>query len=157
MKELAENPNTGPFKRHVGPNLSRYHHDQQLQVPGSTPDFPGPGHHQGRSDSTGPPASSPLRFWLAERVPVRGIPRLGLRRRARGSGITSEAHSAVGRARARKARAVVVTPGLGGVLLPSAARPQVPPQPPRHSAFNWWAARPAAATSAQNPLRASST
>lgn len=33
---------------------------------GSTPDFPGPEHHRGRSDSTGPPASSSLSFWLAE-------------------------------------------------------------------------------------------
>lgn len=87
-------------------------------------------------------------------VPVRGIPRLRLRGRTRGWGITSGAHSAAGRAGARKARAPAVTPELSGVPHPSAAGPQVPPQPPQHSALNWWAARPAAATSTQRPFGA---
>lgn len=83
------------------------------------------------------PALLPRHLCVSDRrswVPVRGTPHLRLSRRARGWGITSGAHSAAGRAGARKARAPAVTPALSGVPLPSAAGPQVPPQLPQQSA-----------------------
>lgn len=83
-------------------------------------------------------------------VPARGIPRLRLQMRARGSGTTSGAHSGAGRTGARKARAPAVTGHSAGS-----------PTPRRRgsgyllsSLSNWWAARPAAFASAPRPLGA---
>ena len=69
VRRVGRKPDTKPFKRHVGPNLPRNRRGRRSKAPGSAPDFPGPVQHRGRSDSTGPPASSSLRFWLVEPGP----------------------------------------------------------------------------------------
>lgn len=101
----------------------------------------------GRSwPGTGPPASPSLLFWLAE--PARGIPRLRLQMRARGSGTTSGAHSAAGRAGGRKARAPAVTRH-------SAASPTPRRRGSRYllsSLSNWWAAVPPPSRLLRGPL-----
>lgn len=138
----------------MGPNLPLNRRGRRSQAPGWAR-FPRRVQHRGRSHSAGPPASSSLRLWPAGPGPRPRHSTPPSPRACAGLGNHLGSPLSSGRAGARKARAPALTPALSGIPLPSAAGPQVPPQPPQQLALNWWAGRPAtAAASAQRPFRA---
>lgn len=144
MEELAENPTQSPSEGTWARPVS--------VSPRSHWRVPSPAHHRGRPQSTGPPASSSLRFWLAEpgSRPRHSTPPSPQACVGLGNHLGSPLSSGEGGSEERPGSRG--NPALSGIPLPSATEPQVPPQPPQQLVFNWWADRPAAAASARRPF-----